>query len=214
MSDTTESTYKLVYKRGNDILRRMHETGGTDDDILVEFYEVFEGFVQYMVNKHLFFNNGTVDRELLCMKIMGQIANSIDSYDPERNSAVAWVATITKRRCIDEIRKYYGQKKNRSKYLDGFSESDMEYRDEYTDRNQAEINTMMICLGELPDQTQEVIRMHYVSNMTVGNIHDATGYPEGTIKTHLRRGRMMLQRLMETRKYSQMVNGESDERDD
>lgn len=54
----------------------------------------------------------------------------------------------------------------------------------------------------LPDPYREVLVLHYYSDLPIAEIARATGDPEGTIKTHLHRGRRLLQQRLAQQEQS------------
>lgn len=49
-------------------------------------------------------------------------------------------------------------------------------------------------LGRLPEKYASIISMFYVQELTYAEIGEVTGLPPGTVKTHLFRGRLLLQK--------------------
>ncbi len=49
-------------------------------------------------------------------------------------------------------------------------------------------------LGRLPEKYASIVSMFYVQELTYAEIGEVTGLPPGTVKTHLFRGRLLLQK--------------------
>ncbi|MFQ6170678.1 RNA polymerase sigma factor [Oryzobacter sp. R7] len=57
---------------------------------------------------------------------------------------------------------------------------------------------LMTALRRLPAAQREAIALHYLADLPVAQVAEATGVPVGTVKTRLSRGRVALAALLDT----------------
>ncbi len=123
--------------------------------------------------------------EDLVQEIFIDIWKSADRFDPSQSSETSFIATIARRRVIDQHRRTARAQKLET--IDessavaeepGFAQVDL--GDEARRANAA--------LDQLRPEQRRVILMSVVDGLTHAEIVTATGFPLGTVKSHIRRG--------------------------
>jgi RNA polymerase sigma-70 factor (ECF subfamily) len=64
------------------------------------------------------------------------------------------------------------------------------------DENREGIMDVLAALGRLPDRQRVAVTLRYLQDLPYAEISGATGWPEGTVKTLVRRGLVRLRTLM------------------
>jgi RNA polymerase sigma-70 factor (ECF subfamily) len=64
------------------------------------------------------------------------------------------------------------------------------------DENREDIMDVLAALGRLPDRQRVAVTLRYLQDLPYAEISGVTGWPEGTIKTLVRRGLTRLRSLM------------------
>ena len=129
------------------------------------------------------------DAEDLLQDVFLEIWDRAASYNPLKGRPLSWIATLTRRRSIDRLRK-------RAAYCrveDRFAEETKGQSDTWThvheDLAQGEMNEhLQRALATLPEAQRNAIDLAYQKQMTQREIANHTGIPLGTIKTRLELG--------------------------
>ncbi|GJM19727.1 MAG: RNA polymerase sigma factor [Phycisphaeraceae bacterium] len=114
---------------------------------------------------------------------------SADRYDPAMGSEVTFVATITRRRIVDLMRRTGRIGRQFVDNPDAATSASAEPAkvSERITQNE-DVAAAIKALDELSPEQQRVIRMSVMQGLSHQQISEATGLPLGTVKTHLRRG--------------------------
>ncbi len=112
------------------------------------------------------------------------------SFDPDKGSAIAWMATIARNRALDEVRRV------RPVSLEDMPESfepAAEMVDPLAARDASERYTALLkCLGSLDEEKREVIMLAYYRGASREALSQRFDKPVPTIKTWLRRSLIQL----------------------
>jgi RNA polymerase sigma-70 factor, ECF subfamily len=129
------------------------------------------------------------DADDLIQDVFVEIWERAANYDPMKGRPLSWIATLTRRRSIDRLRKRdtYGRVEDR------FAEEANLKADGWThvheDLALTETNEhLQRALSTLPAAQREAIKLAYHGEMTQREIAAHTGIPLGTIKTRLELG--------------------------
>lgn len=129
------------------------------------------------------------DADDLLQDVFVEIWERAASYNPEKGRPLSWIATLTRRRSIDRLRKRetYCRVENR------FAEETQARGEGWThvqeDLALAERNKhLQRALATLPEAQRNTIRLAYHGEMSQREIAAHTGIPLGTIKTRLELG--------------------------
>lgn len=168
------------------LLRRIAEQ---DHQAVAEFYDqvagaLFSTAVRIMRDTH--------DAEEVLQDVFVQIWSKARDFDPALGTAIHWVLSITRHRCIDRVR----SRQRRSRLLDEMTEqadaaSAPSVRTPHL-IGTAELNAVHDAVKSLPDEQRVAIEMAFFGDLPHGEIAEALGEPLGTIKARIRRGMMKL----------------------
>ena len=129
------------------------------------------------------------DAEDLIQEVFLEIWDRAASYDPCKGTPLSWIATLTRRRAIDRLRK----RETYSRFEERFTE-EIQGRGEgwthvHEDLAQSELHEhLQRALAALPEPQRNAIHLAYHGQMTQREIATYTGIPLGTIKTRLELG--------------------------
>ena len=129
------------------------------------------------------------DAEDLLQDVFLEIWDRAASYDPLKGRPLSWIATLTRRRSIDRLRK----RETYFRVEDRFAEEIHARGDSWThvqeDLAQSEMNEhLQRALATLPEAQRHAIMLAYHRQMSQREIAAHTGIPLGTIKTRLELG--------------------------
>ena len=117
------------------------------------------------------------------------------AFDPARGSAMAWLASIVRNRCIDVIRQRGGERP-----LDDVSKADWE-APVSSPADLAALNRgarrLHDCLAELEEQPRKVLMMVYYEGITYKEAAGRLDVPLGTVKSWVRESLLRLRDCME-----------------
>ena len=115
-------------------------------------------------------------------------------YDPDRASAITWLATIARNKAIDRLRK-----RRPSQPIDGDvldiadnAPSSLALIEKAEDGRR-----LADCLGELDEDQAGVIRRAFFGGATYAELAERDAVPLGTLKSRVRRGLMRLKGCLE-----------------
>jgi len=129
------------------------------------------------------------DAEDLVQDVFLQIWNQASSYDALKGRPFSWIATLTRRRSIDRLRKRstYGRAEDRLiEEKKGHSDT---WTHVYEDVALVEISKhLRWAMSLLPRAQRNAVTLAYQKQMSQREIAARTGIPLGTIKTRLELG--------------------------
>ncbi len=132
------------------------------------------------------------DAEDLVQEIFTEIWRVAERFDAKLGGETTFVGAVARRRSIDWLRK-----SKRRPALDPLPEDDHGLPAVTPDSSAAcDGKTVLEILGHLPEDTQQLFRLHFESGMTHPEIAEKTGMPLGTVKTRLRRGLVDLRKAV------------------
>ena len=129
------------------------------------------------------------DAEDLVQDVFIEIWDRAASYDSQKGRPLSWIATLTRRRAIDRLRK----REVYSRFEERFGQETKERSNGWThvheDVAQSERKQhLQRALATLPEAQRHAIQLAYHGEMTQREIAAHTGNPLGTIKTRLELG--------------------------
>ena len=129
------------------------------------------------------------DADDLLQDVFVEIWDRAASYDPLKGKPLSWIATLTRRRAIDRLRK----REVYCRVEDRFGEETSDHGNGWThvheDLTQGEIRQhLQRALATLPAAQRHAIQLAYHGQMSHREIAAHTGIPLGTIKTRLELG--------------------------
>ena len=143
------------------------------------------------------------DREEVCQEVFLRVFRRIGEFRGESRLST-WINSIAYRTCLNRLDgrrapvpgSQVGDGEGRDWFPDGI-EADMPSPAERVERT--EVRTVIErALAGLRPEYRAVITMYHLEELTVAEVSEATGLPEGTVKSHLYRARRELkERLTE-----------------
>ena len=149
-------------------------------------HERYAGLLKGLSMKVL---HNSADAEDLLQDVFLEIWERAGSYDPLKGRPLAWIATLTRRRSIDRLRK----RESYFRVEDRFAEEALAHGEAWThvqeDLALNEMNEhLRRALDILPEAQRSAIVLAYHRQMSQREIAAHTGIPLGTIKTRLELG--------------------------
>ena len=134
------------------------------------------------------------EREDAMQEIFVEIWRSAKRFDPAIAKETTFVGMIARRRMIDRLRR--NKRIPATDSIDDMVELDAPGA--YGGEDEAELEVVGRFLSELSKDQQRAIRMSVVHGYSHGEIAERTGMPIGTVKTHIRRGLILLRERLQT----------------
>ena len=133
--------------------------------------------------------HNTADSEDLVQEVFVEIWNRAALYDPGKGRPLPWIATLTRRRSIDRLRR----RECYSRFEARFTEETQSLGDVWSHVHEdivhrEEAMQLHLAMEHLPEAQRAVILLAYHQQMTHREIASKTGLPLGTIKTRLQLG--------------------------
>ena len=150
-----------------------------------ECYDQYRKLVWSIVCR---FCNVPAEREDAMQEIFVEIWRSAKRFDPSIAKETTFVGMIARRRMIDRLRR--NKRIPATDSIDDIVELDAPGA--HGGEDEAELEVVGRYLGELSKDQQRAIRMSVVHGYSHGEIAERTGMPIGTVKTHIRRGLILL----------------------
>ena len=115
-------------------------------------------------------------------------------FDPSRGSEHSYLLTLTRSMALDQL----GQRSNRACILQRWRhlfERWTENGEEQLQRNE-QLAAIQVAMAYLSGTQKEVIELCYVEGLSQQAVAERLGLPLGTVKTHARRGLLMLRQQL------------------
>lgn len=170
---------------GNDHTPLLTEVANGDQEAMRTLIKRYSGLVWSLVRRKISSQN---DAEDLVQEIFADIWKSAHRYDPSIGSEDTFVAMITRRRIIDQIRRI-GRSPSQVT-LDAPNARMACSENEDIERFDTTPNAkrVMRVLRSLRPERRQTIELAVVHGLSHSQIAESTGMPLGTVKAHLRRG--------------------------
>lgn len=168
-----------------------------DQAAVKECLDRFGGLVWTLARRAL---SSPQDAEDAVQEIFLEIWQSADRYDASRGSETVFVATITRRRLIDRLRK-----QGRQPYTESVDEPGLNLSGEvgHSQEVSTEATLAARALKTLKPAQQKVLELGLLRGLSHSEIAEHTGMPLGTVKTQMRRGLMKIREMMEVEQLSE-----------
>ena len=111
-----------------------------------------------------------------------------DRFDPSKASEKTFIATVARRRLIDQLRRQSRRPQTRSLPEPDDPTAEPSVDEHLAIQRGAEARSAARFLNELRPEQRQVIRLSVVEGMSHREIGEATGIPVGTVKSHIFRG--------------------------
>lgn len=162
-----------------------------------ECLDRFSGLVWTLARRSL---SSPQDAEDAVQEIFLEIWQSAHRYDANRGSETVFVATITRRRLIDRLRK-----QGRQPYTESVDEPGLHLSGDvgHDQEVSTEAELAARALKMLKPAQQKVLELGLLKGLSHSEIAEHTGMPLGTVKTQMRRGLMKIREMMEVEPLSE-----------
>ncbi len=161
-----------------------------DEQAFRELVENNQRLVTHIVFRMI---DRVADREDLCQEVFMRVYRALPRFE-HGSKLSTWIASITFNTCVNHMEKsrpaLWGDLSDSDEQMDEFQASgpmpdEAAELDDISQRLKLEISA-------LPPRYRAIITMFHLDDMTYLEIADATGLPEGTVKSHLFRARKLL----------------------
>jgi len=131
------------------------------------------------------------DAEDLCQDVFTRALKSLKTFDPSKGAFGAWVAAIAR----NVVRKQW---RRRTAGLADFdpelADDALAAADDTAERaaSAEAIEALDECVGRLPADLRQLIRLRYVDGRTTRGVASAADTPEATVRLHLDKARDLL----------------------
>ena len=119
---------------------------------------------------------------------------SLASYKPGLAALSTWIYAITRNRCLTELARSQQAGAHRD---DSALWDDIEQLPALVPpQDPAALNLLRRLVDALPGPYQACLKLYYFEEKSVDEVADMLGLPQGTVKTHLSRGRQALHKAL------------------
>lgn len=168
----------------------------SDPETLAALYDRFAKVVYSLASRML---SDPQELEEVTQDVFLSIWKNSEKYDPDRSSPLTWIASITRNKCIDRLRKAgrripraYGEDDNQIPVIDDRAGSNPFLMASMTDLSEQ----VQICLDHLSETQRETVDSAYFDCLTTGQIAEKFSVPLGTVKSRLRLAMDKLRRCL------------------
>jgi RNA polymerase sigma-70 factor, ECF subfamily len=159
--------------------------GRGDETAMTQLYDRYSGIVYAVALRVV--NDSSAAEDVL-QEVFLQLWRNPGKFDANRGSLGAWLAVITRNRCIDLIRK----RRPASDFADVVVALDCNLEDE-TSRKQI-VERLRGAMSGMPAEQRAALEMAFFQGLTHTEIAEKTGQPLGTVKTRIRSGLLALRK--------------------
>lgn len=152
-----------------------------DDLALARIYDDYSATV-YGLALHITGNGGAAEE--ITQDVFVHLWEQPDRYDPERGGLRPWLATATRQRAVDWLRRN-GRQRERAESL-------VRERRPADPATGGAAHAVRTAVDQLPEVSRRVLLLAYYGGLTSSDVARALGIPEGAVKSHMRTA---LQRL-------------------
>jgi RNA polymerase sigma factor (sigma-70 family) len=151
------------------------------------------------------FLGNSADLEDAVQEIFIEIWSNAGRYDPSIAKEVTFVATITRRRLIDRLRKN-SRRPASEEYDDGLTHQNPEQTD--ANITSVEVGNVVKILDAMPNEQREILTLSVYEGYSHSEIANRLQMPLGTVKTRVRRGLLHIREQLEIAPPDHNVDGQ------
>ena len=118
--------------------------------------------------------------------VLFEIWEKADRFDPDRGSAITWIAVMTRRRAIDVVRSAESSRSREERVTKDPGSHHDPVGDGIIDRE--EQRRVRRAMASLTDLQREALELAFYRDLTHAQVAEALGAPLGTVKTRIRDG--------------------------
>ncbi len=162
------------------------EVARGDQDAMRTLIKRYSGLVWSLVRRKI---RSQTDAEDLVQEIFADVWKSAHRYDASVGSEDTFVAMITRRRIIDQIRRIGRAPDQVTLDAPGADRACSGYDDTIDQMDTTpQAKRVMRVLRSLRPERRQTIELAVIHGLSHSQIAESTGMPLGTVKAHLRRG--------------------------
>jgi RNA polymerase sigma-70 factor (ECF subfamily) len=135
--------------------------------------------------------------EEACQQVFLHLWGNAEVFDTERGQFRSWLGMLAYRRAVDLVRREASQRRlSQRQAAEAVTEPDRVSSAEEAAVDRAVAERVRSAVNRLPTDQRMLVQALYFRGLTVREIAEAHGLPEGTVKTRLRSARQKLGRLL------------------
>lgn len=157
------------------------------------FYERAAPFIVGIARKML---GERMEAEDVCHDVLLAVISEPGRYDPSRGSVEAWLAVLTKSKCVDRLRKRSRIVLEREEPA-GLADAPASGPTEQRVLRKLEREALRRAMGELPGMQRQTIAAAFYEYRSQRDLAEAWQVPIGTVKSRVRYGLNHLRKSME-----------------
>lgn len=144
--------------------------------------------------------------EEIVQDLFSKLWHSNVHYDPTRSAIRTWLLVITKRLCIDYLRKTNpATQAGPIDEMDYALEASHEHGPERTAEQKELQQTISIAIDSLPEDQKQIVRQMYFQGKTQQELADELGIPIGTVKSRLRLAMTKLRKSLVAERLEELL---------
>jgi RNA polymerase sigma factor (sigma-70 family) len=152
-----------------------------DDSALAEVYDQYGSLVYGIALQLLCDSAAAAD---VAQDVFVQLWRQPERYDPARGSLRTWLATIARRRAVDQLRTGTRRVRREERVAAQRVTSPPDVEEAATALVRGE--RVRKALRELPPEQRQAVELAYYQGLSYREVAQALGIPEGTAKSRLR----------------------------
>lgn len=176
-------------------------TGG-DSTAVEECLDRYGGLVWSLARR---LSPSQADAEDAVQEIFIDLWKNAGRYRAEAGTEVTFVAMIARRRLIDRMRK-----QSRQPLAESLETADVDFPSPPATASfevAEEASRARACLEHVRSEERQVLELSIYHGLPQAEIAERTGFPLGTVKTHVRRGLLQLRNCMQLRNRNREAGG-------
>lgn len=171
------------------------------------FYERAAPFIVGIARKLL---GERMEAEDVCHDVLLAVISEPARYDPSRGSVEAWLAVLTKSKCVDRLRKRSRIVLEREEPAGLSADVPSTGQTEQRVLRKLEREALRRAMGELPGMQRRTIAAAFYEYRSQRDLAEAWQVPIGTVKSRVRYGLNHLRKAMERLGWTGEKGGERD----
>ncbi len=148
-----------------------------------EFARVYEKYVDSVYRVCLMLLKNTSDAQDAVQNVFIKLINKKEDFENE-NHLKAWLITVAKNECKNVLKHWFFSQRSDSSQLENIT---------YSDKNDSLINEIF----ELPDKYKLPLYLYYYEGYSTQETAEILGIKHSTLRTHLKKGREKLKKILE-----------------
>jgi RNA polymerase sigma-70 factor (ECF subfamily) len=122
----------------------------------------------------------------IAQDVLFEVWEKADRFDPDRGSAITWIAVMTRRRAIDVVRSAESSRNREQRVTKDPGSHPDPVGDDIIDREDHQ--RVRRAMESLTDLQREALELAFFRDLSHTQVADALGAPLGTVKTRIRDG--------------------------